>query len=119
VAKQQVGGDHIVAALLHVKIIRESSESDPNKAFSAEIIGPGFNETLPIGNGSSKTFTLSGVSFSGIPANPTVLAEVDDFTLVPPGPPANASALHFTIVFKIVEIFKITIGNVPVTVSLK
>lgn len=117
---QQVGPDHIVAELLHVKILRDVSNNDPQSAFSAQIVGPGIDTTIQIGNGVTKDLQLSGVQISGIPANPTIRMEVDNFRLVPPGAtPQNASALAFLLVFKLIEIFKITIGSVPVTAALR
>lgn len=118
-ASTQVGQDHIIAGIIHVQILRDTSAADPSGAFSAQITGPGFSETLPIANGQSKEYSLAGVHIGGLPANPTIRVEVDNFRLVPPGATsADASALAFLLVFKLVEIFQITIGSVPVSAAL-
>ena len=119
-ANNAVGPGHVIAGLLHVQIMRDDTIADAGSAFSAQITGPGFSETLPLGNGQSKDFTLTGVHIGGMPANPTIHVEVDNFRLVPPGSnAANASALDCLLVFKLVEIFRITIGSIPVTASLR
>ena len=116
----QIGPDHVIGGVIHVQILRDPSKTDPQQAFSAQINAPGFSQTLQVSNGASKTFQIPGVSIGGIPASPTVLVEVDDFRLLPAGATGqNATAIAFNLVFKLVEIFRLTIGSIPVTASLQ
>ena len=118
-ATKQVGPDHAIARVIHVQIHRDDQEKDPDKAFSAHINAPGFSLVVQISNGKSTTFKLPGVNIGAAPVDPTVAVEVDDFGLLPGGStPATAKALHFVLVFKLVEIFRITIGSIPVTAAL-
>jgi len=119
VAKIQVGPDHVVADVIHVQILRDTSHANPQQAFSAKINAPGFSQELQIENGASKTFQLPGVVIAGAPVSPTVHVEVDDFRLLPAGSnAANATAIACLLVFKLVEIFRLTIGSIAVTASL-
>lgn len=117
--KQQVGPDHVIGDVIHVQIFRDPSVTDPNQAFSAQINAPGFSKVMNIANGVTQTFSIP-VSMAGLPANPTISVDVDNFRLLPAGSNAQtATALAFLLVFKVVEIFHITIGSIPVTASLK
>ncbi|MGZ3503230.1 MAG: hypothetical protein ACXWNJ_04135 [Vulcanimicrobiaceae bacterium] len=116
----QIGPDHVVADVIHVQIQRDPAASDAQKAFFAKINAPGFSQTLPIANGASKDYQLAGVQIGGAPVSPTVHVEVDNFRLLPAGSTAkNATAIAFLLVFRLEEIFKLTIGSIPVTASLK
>jgi len=68
-AVQQVGPDHVVVGIIHVKILEDSSKPK-GQAFSAKINAPGFSTTLDIANGASKQFQLPGVTIGGAAANP-------------------------------------------------
>jgi hypothetical protein len=111
-----VGGDHSIAGVIHVQILRDSTQTDPQKAFSAQINAPEVpQQTLQLGNGQSLQFPISSGKFNG-----TIRAEVDDFTVLPAGASAqNATAISCKVVFKLLEFFTITIGSVNVTASLK
>jgi len=113
-----VGPPHVIGGVIHTQILQDTSQSDPNQRFWADINVPGLNKQMQIGNGQSMTVNLP-VSVAGFP-NPTLLVQVENFTLLPAGSNnANATALSFLLVFKIKEIFNITIGSVPVTANLK
>jgi len=113
-----VGPPHVIGGVIHVQILENASQSDPNQRFFAQINVPNLSDTLAIGDGQSQTIKLP-VSVAGFGA-PTLLVEVDNFTLLPAGSTSsNATALSCLLVFKIVEIFKLTIGSIPVTASLK
>ena len=115
----QVGPDHVVAGIIHVQIMKESNPVDPLEPFVAQINAPGFSKTVSIADGSSEEFKLPGIVIVGAPVSPTVRIEVDGFRYLPGGATAkNATAISFTIVFKLVEIFMITIGSIPVTAAL-
>ena len=115
----QVGPDHVVAGIIHVQIMKLSNPTNPLEPFAAQINAPGFSKSLSIADGSAEQFTLPGIIIAGAPVNPTVRVEVDGFRYLPGGATAaNATAISFTIVFKLVEIFKITIGSIPVTAAL-
>ncbi len=111
-----VGGDHSIAGIIHVQIFRDSAQSDPQQAFSAQINAPEVpQQTLRLGNGQSLQFPISSGKFNG-----TIRAEVDDFAVLPAGATAQrATAISCKIVFKLLEFFTITIGSVNVTASLK
>ena len=113
-----IGPPHVIGGVIHVQILEDLQQSEPNRRFSAEINVPNFTETVPIGNAQSKEIALP-VSVAGFP-NPTLRVEVDNFSLLPAGSDSgNATALSFLLVFRIVEIFKLTIGSIPVTANLK
>lgn len=113
-----VGPPHVIGGIIHVQIVEDAAQSDPNRRFSAEINVPNFAQTVPIGDGQSMNIALP-VSVSGFP-NPTLAVEVENFALLPGGSTtATATALSFLLVFKIIEIFKLTIGSIPVTGRLK
>lgn len=115
----QVGPDHVVAGIIHVIILKESNPPNALEPFVAQINAPGFSNTINITDGNSKEFTLPGVIIAGAPVNPTVRIEIDGFRYLPGGAsPANATAISFQIVFKLIEIFRITIGSIPVTAAL-
>ncbi|HEV3086896.1 MAG TPA: hypothetical protein VGX96_06685 [Candidatus Elarobacter sp.] len=111
-----VGTDHSVAGIIHVQILRDDTQTDPQQAFSAQIDAPGVpQQTLQLGNGQSLQFPVHSGKMTG-----TVRAEVDDFTVLPAGATAQtATAISCKIVFKLVEFFTITIGSVNVSASLK
>ncbi|HEX3464376.1 MAG TPA: hypothetical protein VHS78_10050 [Candidatus Elarobacter sp.] len=110
------GPTHTVAGVIAVQIMRDDAQNDPAQAFSAQIDVPSVpQQTLPLHNGSSLSFPVHTGNING-----TVRAEVDDFTLQPNGTsPADATGLTCKIVFKLQEIFTITLGSVNVTASLK
>jgi hypothetical protein len=113
----KVGSDHVIGGVLHVQIQRDSTQTDPEKAFSAVINGPGFSHTFQIANNASEKIQLP-VKIGALAGN--LLVEVHNFTLLPANASADtATALSFLLVFKIVEIFKITVGSIPVSAALK
>ncbi|TAM65596.1 MAG: hypothetical protein EPN48_18390 [Microbacteriaceae bacterium] len=112
-----VVSDHVIAGLLHVQVLRDESQPDPQASFTVQIIGPGFKRTFPISNNTVEDFKLSGVHVGGIPTDPTIRLQVENFALVPPG--STATAIGFLLVFKLVEIFQITLGSVPVSCALR
>ncbi|HEV3154413.1 MAG TPA: hypothetical protein VGZ02_11460 [Candidatus Baltobacteraceae bacterium] len=115
----QVGPDHVIGGVIHVQILKDPAKPG-EQAFSAQINAPGFSDAIAISDNASKQFRLPGVTIAGAPVSPTVLVQVENFTLLPAGASAsNATALSFLLVFKLVEIFRITIGSIPVTASLK
>ena len=111
-----VGPDRSVAGVIHVQILRDSTQTDPQQAFSAQINVPDVpQQTLQLGNGRSLEFPVRSGKFNG-----TIRAEVDDFAVLPAGASAqNATAISCKVVFKLLEFFTITIGSVDVTASLK
>ena len=114
-SKIQVGPDHIIGDVIHTRILRETTETNPEKAFFAEINVPGFDTQMPITNGAAHDYHLPSVP--GLPVSPTIHVEVDDFTLAPPG--NKPTAVSFKLVFKLVEFFRITLGSIPVTANLQ
>ena len=110
------GPQHTVAGVITVQVMRDDTQTDPQKAFSAQIDVPSVpQQTLPLNNGSSLNFPVHSGKFNG-----TIRAEVDDFQLEPNGAsPADATGLACKIVFKLQEFFWITLGSVNVTASLK
>lgn len=113
-----VGPAHVIGGVIHVQLVEDKSQSDPSHRFSAEINVPGWSKTLAIADGQAlnEKIPVNVANF----ADPTLHVEVDDFRLLPAGTSkANATGIAFLLVFKIVEIFKITIGSIPVTASLK
>ena len=111
-----VGTDHSIAGVIHVQVLRDSTQTDPQQAFSAQINAPEVpQQTLQLGNGQSLEFPVRSGKFNG-----TIRAEVDDFTVLPAGASAqNATAISCKVVFKLLEFFSITIGSFDVTASLK
>jgi hypothetical protein len=111
-----VGTDRSVAGVIHVLILRDSTQTDPQQTFSAQINAPEVpQQTLRLGNGQSLQFPVRSGTFNG-----TIRAEVDDFAVLPAGASAqNATAISCKVVFKLLEFFTITIGSVDVTASLK
>lgn len=115
----EIVSNHVIGGVIHVSILQDTSQPDPSKAFSAEIHAPGTSRTFAISDGASEDVTLTGVHIGGA-ASPTIHVEVDDFGLLPAGAaPQQATALHFLLVFKLVEIFRITLGSIPVTARLQ
>jgi len=113
----KVGSDHVIGGVLHVQIQRDSTQTDPQKAFTAQINGPGFSHTFQIANNASEKIQLP-VKIGALAGN--LLVEVQNFTLLPAGAtPTAATALTFLLVFKIIEIFRITVGSIPVSAALK
>jgi hypothetical protein len=107
--------DHAIAGVIHVQILRDSAIHDPQKAFSAKINAPGVSETLPLNNQSSVDFAVSTGPVQG-----KIHVEVDDFNVLPHGATAgNATAITCNVVFKLIEIVRITLGSVPVTAALR
>ena len=111
-----VGPPHAIAGIIHAQILRDETQSDPQQAFSAQINAPGVpQQTLPLSNGSSIDFPISSGKFQGM-----IHVEVDDFRILPAGATGTAvTAISCTVVFKLIEFFKFTIGSIPVTASLK
>jgi hypothetical protein len=111
-----VGPPHAIAGIIHAQILRDDTQTDPQQAFSAQINAPGVpQQTLPLNNASSIDFPISSGKFQG-----TIHVEVDDFRVLPAGATGTAAtAIACTVVFKLIEFFKFTIGSIPVTASLK
>jgi hypothetical protein len=110
-----VVSDHMVANILHVQVVRDDAQGDPTQAFSAVINAPGLTQVLPLRNGSALDFPVRAGNLNG-----TIHAEVDDFVLLPHGANAqDATAISCTIVFKLVEFIRLTIGSIPVTAALR
>jgi hypothetical protein len=105
-----VGPPHPIAGgILSTQIQRDSAATDPQKAFQALISGA-LSATVPVANGVSKQFPWK---------TGTLRVEIDNFTLLPPGSaPANATHLTALAVFKVIEIFVVTIGSVPISAQL-
>ncbi len=115
----QVGPDHVIGGVIHVQILKDSNPKDPRSPFVAQINAPGFSDTVGIVDGASKQFQLPGVAIAGAPVSPTVLVEVENFGYLPGGATIDsATAISFSLVFKLIEIFRITIGSIPVTAAL-
>ena len=115
----KVGPDHVIGGVIHVQILKESNPQNAQEPFVAQVNAPGFSDTVNIANGASKEFQLPGVVIAGAPVNPTVLVEVDNYGYLPSGASAkDAKQVAFLLVFKLVEIFRITIGSIPVSASL-
>jgi hypothetical protein len=113
-----IGPPHVVGGVIHTQVLEDASQSDPNQRFWAAINVPGLNEQIQISNNQSKEIKLP-VSVAGF-ANPTLQVKVENFNLLPAGSNAsNATALSFLLVFRIVEVFYLTVGSVPVTANLK
>lgn len=110
-----VGPPHNIGGVFHTQIMRDPATSDPTKAFYAQIDGPvGFQQQLLINNGVSKDYPIAGV-----PGAATLHVEIDNYTLLPAGSsPNDAKGISFLVVFKLREIFLITVGSVPVTATL-
>ena len=107
--------DHAIAGVIHVQVLRDDTATDPQSAFSATINAPGVSQSLPLNNGSTLEFPISSGSLRG-----TIRVQVDNFTVLPAGATAgNATAISALIVFKLIEIFSITIGSVPVTAAFR
>jgi hypothetical protein len=115
-AQVPVGSDHSIAGIIHVQILRDDTQADPQQAFTAQINAPAVpQQTLPLANGSALDFPIHSGKFQG-----TIHVEVDDFSVLPAGAGAGAAtAIACKIVFKLVEFFSFTIGSIPVTASLK
>jgi hypothetical protein len=112
-----IGSPHSIAGIIHTQVLRDTTVSDPQSAFFAQIDAPGFSDVLPLNNNEFKEFHLP-VGVGGL-GNVTARAEVDDFRLLPAGStPKTATALACKLVFKLEEIFQITIGSVDITASL-
>jgi len=110
-----VVSDHTIANVIHVQILRDDAQADPQQAFSAMINAPGISQTLPLNNASSLDFPLRVGPLRG-----TVHAEVDNFTVLPAGAsPDEATAISCLIVFKLTELIQFTIGSIPVTAAFK
>ena len=113
-----VGPPHVIGGVIHTQILEDPSQTDPNKRFWARINVPGLSHDMQLGDAQSLDIKLP-VSVAGF-AKPTLHVEVDDFRLLPAGSSeANATAIALLLVFRIVEIFKLTVGSIPVTASLK
>jgi hypothetical protein len=111
----QVVSDHTIAGIIHVQVVRDPTQSDPQTAFSAVVNAPGITKTLPLNDNSTLDFPIKSGTLNG-----TIHVEVDDFTVLPHGATAaNATAISCSIVFKLIEIVHITLGSVPVTAALK
>jgi hypothetical protein len=106
-----VGPAHPVAGgILSTQIQRDTAQTDPQKAFQAVVSGA-LSATVPIANGVSKEYPWK---------TGTLRIEIDNFTLLPPGStPANATHITALAVFKVIEIFTVTIGSVPISADLK
>jgi hypothetical protein len=115
-AQVPVGSDHSIAGIIHVQILRDDTQTDPQQAFSAQINAPAVpQQTLPLNNAAVLDFPIHAGHFSG-----TIHVEVDNFTVLPHGADAaTATAISCTIVFKLIEFFRFTIGSIPLTASLK
>jgi len=111
-----VGPPHSIAGIIHAQILRDPAQTAPAQAFSAQINAPGVpQQTLPLNNAASIDFPISSGAMHG-----TIHVEVDDFRLLPAGASGTAAtAIACSVVFKLVEFFKITLGSIPVTASLK
>jgi hypothetical protein len=115
VAKIQVGPDHVIGGVIHVQVIRDTAQSDPQKMFTATVHAPGMSKDLPLHNGSSLDVPVNVPPVVG-----SVHAQVDDFRLVPPGDDAKATAIACLVVFRLIEgPIRVTIGSVPVTAALR
>jgi hypothetical protein len=115
--KTPIGSPHSVAGIIHTQVLRDDAVTDPQQAFFVQVDAPGFSDTIPLNNNEAKEWTLP-VPVAGF-SSPTVRAEVDDFRLLPGGTTsAKATAIACKLVFKLIEIFKITIGSVDITASL-
>jgi hypothetical protein len=113
-----VGPPHVIGGVIHTQILEDASQSDPNQRFYADINVPGFDKQIQLGNNTSDTIKLP-VSVANF-VNPTLQVKVENFNLLPPGSnSSNATALSLLLVFRIVEIFYLTIGSIPVTANLK
>jgi hypothetical protein len=113
VAKTNVGSPHSVAGIIHVQVVRETTATNPQEAFFAQVDAPGLSDLIPLNNNEVKEWTLPV-------GNVTARAEVDDFRLLPGGStPANATAVACKLVFRLKEIFLVTIGSLDITASLK
>jgi hypothetical protein len=107
--------DHTIGGIIHVQVLRDTTITDPQGAFSAAINAPGISKSLPLNNASSLDFPLHTGALNG-----TIHVEVDNFTVLPAGATAQtATAISCLIVFKLVEFVHLTIGSVPVTAALK
>jgi len=105
-----VGPPHPIAGgILSTQIQRDTSATDPEKAFQAVISGA-LSATIPVANGESKEFPWKAGKLR---------VEIDNFTLLPPGStPATATHLSALAVFKVIEIFVVTLGSVPISAQL-
>jgi hypothetical protein len=113
-----VGPPHVIGGVIHTQILEDASQTDPSQRFWADINVPGLDEQMQIGNNQSMNIKLP-VSVAGF-ASPTLQVKVENFNLAPPGSNnSNATALSFLLVFRVVEIFYLTVGSVPVTANLK
>jgi hypothetical protein len=116
-AQVPIGSPHAVAGIIHTQVFRDDTIADLQKAFFAKVDAPGFSDVIPLNNNESKEWTLP----VGVPAvgNVTARVEVDDFRLLPAGStPATAKALACKLVFRLKEIFQVTIGSVDIAASL-
>jgi hypothetical protein len=97
--------DHTIGGIIHVQVLRDTSATDPQAAFSAAINAPGLSKSLPLHSGA---------------LNGTIHVEVDNFMVLPAGATAQtATAINCLIVFKLIEFVHLTIGSIPVTAALK
>ncbi len=111
----QVVSDHAIAGIIHVQVLRDTAQTDPQQAFSATVNAPGVSKSLPLNNNASLDFPLHSGTLNG-----TIHVEVDNFMVLPHGATAqNATAISCLIVFKLIEIVHITLGSIPVTAALK
>ena len=117
-AKIPFGPPHSVAGIIHTQVLREETATDLQSAFFVQIDAPGLSDLIALANNQSREWALP-VGVPGIPGHPTARAEIDDFRLLPAGAtPQSASAIACKLVFKLKEIFSITIGSVDITASI-
>jgi hypothetical protein len=107
--------DHAIASVIHVQILRDDSDHEPSKAFTAQINAPGFSKSLPLNNQSSVDFPIATGVLQG-----KIHVEVDDFNVLPHGATTNnATAITCNVVFKLINIVRLTLGSIPVTAALR
>jgi len=113
-----IGPPHNIGNVFHTQILQDKSVNDATKAFFAEVTGPnGLQKQVPLNNSTSMDIPISGIP--GFPLAPNLHVEVDNFMLLPAGStPTTAHSLSCLVVFKVKELFSLTIGSVPVSASL-